>query len=1342
MCSQKFVIKVVLLVLFLISPVALATIYYVAPDGNNLNAGTSWETAFKTINKSIDAAANGDIVEVNEGTYYETVNFDGKAITLRSTDPNNWDVVAATVIDANDFNEAVLFTIGEDSNSVLSGFFVKNSMLAGILCDSSSPTITNCIITGHNSHGVVCKTSGVPAIKNSKIFGNEKDGISIYSADAEIENNWIYNNARGIAFDEGNVAILNNTIFDNTTAGIYNMSEQPFKFVCGTDSHVVDVNQPMSGTWAYCYQSAQIKVPFFMSKAQDVNANFVVITGDVTYQGLTDRYDPNITCTTEENIRAALAAIYGPNDSPYNIPRHLVMGNHDYISANRGTYSNLTPKEAWLAMVQEANKAPINSYQNGSSAYYSFSDKGYHFVLLDFTFDSQGNDLIGSSSSYNYPLHEQEWLREDLNQHLHERTFVFTHYAGYTGWSNIKTILEDANNVEAVFYGHAHSSGYSLSNSIRYYMLEAICTYNASEDPNTTCYAIIDVNENRGFTITGYGSENYSVWAEKSFQLGGNTCASSIENCIVWNNGDDMYNCNAVYSCVGSSSDVGDANLTHNICSDPCFIDTGGDDFHLLTSSPCINVGDPNGNYAGQIDIDGDPRVTHDRVDIGADEYYRQNIYVPDNYSTIQAAIDASYDGDVIILAPDTYTGAGNRDLDFGGKAITIRSENPDDPCVVAGTIIDCGGTRTEPHRGIYFHSGETDASIVEGISITDGYGDVQNSYYAGSAIFCDGSSPTIRKCVFYGNTNDLVNEGTDGVIACYSSSNPLIANCIIRNNSSYYSGAISVWSSMPTIQNCFIYNNNAEYGGAIYFYEDANAQITNCTIVNNSASTEGGGLIVNESSPLIENTILYGNNVVYWSCSWESTLIGYDQPVFRYCNIKGSGGSGSGWLSCLGTDGSGNIDIDPCFVNANANDFHLTSNSSCINNGDPNGNYSGQTDMDDDLRVFHGRVDIGADEYYKPIINVPEDFATIQAAINAAYDGDVIVIASGIYTGSGNRDLDFGGKAITIRSENPDDPCVVANTIIDCDGSRNIPHRGFYFHSGEDSNSVVSGLTITNGYGDLRYDYYAGSAIFCDGSAPTISKCIITGNGAFDDMVDGGGIACYNEGADAKIIDCIIKNNTAKYSGGIDIWGCSATIENCQIYGNYAEDGAGVLFWDAPDAATIKNSIVIGNTSTAYGGGMSIWSSSPKIINCTISKNEAFIGGGFVADDTSAEISNCIIWDNNSSYGSDEIYNMSSLRLSFSHCDIKDCYGSGANWNSYYGTDDGGNIDSNPLFFDSNNNDFHLISNSPCIDIGDSSLSYSGQIDIDGDDRVIDISGIGDGNVDVDMGADEYKPD
>jgi len=131
----------------------------------------------------------------------------------------------------------------------------------------------------------------------------------------------------------------------------------------------------------------------------------------------------------------------------------------------------------------------------------------------------------------------------------------------------------------------------------------------------------------------------------------------------------------------------------------------------------------------------------------------------------------------------------------------------------------------------------------------------------------------------------------------------------------------------------------------------------------------------------------------------------------------------------------------------------------------------------------------------------VPSQYSTIQAAINACNNGDTVVVADGIYNGDGNRDIDFDGKAITVRSQNGPDNC-----IIDCQGTETEPHRGFYFHSGEGSNSVLDGVTIMDAYAGGSGSNSRGGGIYCSRASPRINNCILIQNRTGTNTQGGGG--------------------------------------------------------------------------------------------------------------------------------------------------------------------------------------------------------------------------------------------
>jgi len=350
--------------------------------------------------------------------------------------------------------------------------------------------------------------------------------------------------------------------------------------------------------------------------------------------------------------------------------------------------------------------------------------------------------------------------------------------------------------------------------------------------------------------------------------------------------------------------------------------------------------------------FENDPTATILVIPVPAIHNITQDTY----HETIHEAIDEATAGDTIEVPVGTYTDDSNRDVDFNGKAITLRSENPDDPAIVAATIIDCNGTAEDPHRGFYFHSGEDANSILEGFTITNGYGPNEpfgaSTYSAGGAIYCISSSPTIRNCVFANNYSHYWGGGM-----WFDNSHAVIEDCIFQDNVALDTGGgLYNRSSSITLKHCQFVDNSADYGGGIYTIDGASS-VRNTLFIGNLAAINGGALRNKRVASTISNCTFFDNqapagaavhNVLSEGTTitncilWGNPDTGIEgDAVVSYCDVQ------------AGCPGEGNIDADPCFANVDEDDFHLRSQfgrweptsktwvldtvtSPCIDRGDP----------------------------------------------------------------------------------------------------------------------------------------------------------------------------------------------------------------------------------------------------------------------------------------------------------------------------------------------------------------------------------------------------------------------
>jgi predicted outer membrane repeat protein len=256
-------------------------------------------------------------------------------------------------------------------------------------------------------------------------------------------------------------------------------------------------------------------------------------------------------------------------------------------------------------------------------------------------------------------------------------------------------------------------------------------------------------------------------------------------------------------------------------------------------------------------------------------------------YPTIQAAVDGAPAFDIIDLADGVYTGAGNRDVSFHGKKITVRSESGDP----SGCIVDCQGTSSDKHRGFIFDEQESPEALLEGVTITHGYADLGAGIYVG----IDGTAPTIRRC--------------------------RVTDCTAQ-----YGGGMWVSeATSPTVENCTVCENTAVVGGGILVL-GASATITGSTIADNLATTMAPGIFQGNGS-----TVTIANSIIALNQNGPGVVCGGGGSISLSCtDIYGN--AGGDWIDCVASQAgqNGNLGEDPLFCEVAGRDFSLHANSPC----------------------------------------------------------------------------------------------------------------------------------------------------------------------------------------------------------------------------------------------------------------------------------------------------------------------------------------------------------------------------------------------------------------------------
>jgi len=499
---------------------------------------------------------------------------------------------------------------------------------------------------------------------------------------------------------------------------------------------------------------------------------------------------------------------------------------------------------------------------------------------------------------------------------------------------------------------------------------------------------------------------------------------------------------------------------------------------------------------------------------------------VPTSFGTIQAGINAASPGDTVLVAPGTYTGNGNQDIDFGGKNIVVMSSAGPDV-----TVINCGGNAMTPHRGFYFHGNEPSSAMVKGFTITNGY---QENIGGG---ICIVGSPFGRPY-------------------------PTIVENVITNCQADYGGGIYVsWTSPTIVGNIIMGNTAVGGGGGIFCSAPSSFPLTDPVIVGNTVGPynwayDGGGIYCDENiGGLIEYNTITGNFVeqngggIY--CNTQRTVsIQNNEISFNEFHFFGGG------ICC--SQSSPNVVSNTIEGNMALNDPGSGGGIACLLGADPHIH---------DNTITNNNARSGGGIYCKEDSHPTIENNTISLNMFSDYGGGIFCYESSpdivSNTIQGNIAVDYPGDGAGIGCHTNASPIISDNTITENEGR----YGGGIFCLGNSSPHVADNRVEWNGASE-------GGGIYCtDYSDPILERNNIEGNHAHN---CGGGM-CLVENSSPQLFRDTVIDNDASDGGGVFVCGFSSPLfENVTFYLNYASSrGGGIKNGSATCTPTVVNCIL-----------------------------------------------------------------------------------------------------------------------------------------------------------------------
>ncbi len=532
-------------------------------------------------------------------------------------------------------------------------------------------------------------------------------------------------------------------------------------------------------------------------------------------------------------------------------------------------------------------------------------------------------------------------------------------------------------------------------------------------------------------------------------------------------------------------------------------------------------------------------------------------LHVPDEYANIQTAIDAAADGDTVSVGTGTYTGVGNNNLLLLNKTLSLVGEGP------GFTVIDCELLA----RALTCIQATDHPLSMKGIGIVNGQFPGQ-----GGALFFSGGSVQLENISIDGCTTT----GDGGGIyadnlAQFGAWDLQVNDCDAGGEG----GAIHLADIGDlNLNGCRITGCTAVAAGGGLYLDDVVGQIGETLVAGNECAAECGGISVLSASDLDLNQVTLAGNIGSALKLTMNCIVDLDESIIALndggpgaidalsyfnldiacCDVYGNLPTSYGVFG----DQTGqdlNISVDPLFCEASAGNYELEALSPCL----PDHN---------DCNTQLGALGQGCLSV-SDALHVPGDYPDLSAAVDAAQQGDTILVAPGTYTGSQNRDVSFEGKALHFIGA-----AGSANTVIDCQGIG----RAFESSLLPDSAVIsIQGFTLLNGDTDG-----SGGAIFLQTGAIVNLRDLVIRDceaGSF-----GGGIMVSNCAAGSEMADLAVTGCAATHGGGLYVENAQAELRDILLAGNSASlDEGGGLFSGVDNQVVISGLTVDG----CIGGGV-----------------------------------------------------------------------------------------------------------------------------------------------------------